>query len=371
MGLIKTNIGELIDIVEERNTACLYNDFYGININKEFMPTVANTEEIDPSRYKILKKDRFVFSGMQTGRDKCIRIGLFTESNPVIVSPAYTTFEIIRKDLILPEYFFMLFLSKEMDRLGWFLSDSSVRSNLDWPRFCSIELNLPDTTIQQKAVDAYSALKANLASYTDGLDDLKLTCHAYIEKLAKEYPLEEIGKYIKPCTEKNTNEEYGLECVKGISTGKEFIETKANMEDVSLKSYLLVKPQEFAFVPDTSRRADKIGLAINSTDKVFLISSIYQVFKVIDSTVLLPEYLFLWFSRAEFNRYTRYHSWGSAREVFSYDDMCHVKIPIPSPEIQKSIVDIYHAQYERAIIADKLNTTLKEICPVLIRQSLS
>lgn len=371
MGLTDIMLGELIELVEEKNSAGEFKEFIGININKEFMPTVANTEEIDPKKYKVLRKNRFVFSGMQTGRDICIRIGLFTKEKPVIVSPAYTTFEIKRPDLVLPEYFFMLFLSKEMDRYGWFLSDSSVRSNLDWPRFCAIHLKLPSITIQQKAVDAYNAINDNFSAYADGLQDLKTTCQAYIEKLAKEYPLEEIGEYIEPGIEKNSEEKYGLEAIKGISTGKVFIETKANLEDVSLKSYLLVRPQQFAFVPDTSRRGEKIALALNNTNETNLISSIYQVFKVKDIDRLIPEYLYLWISRPEFDRYTRYHSWGSAREVFSYADMCKVSIPIPPKPIQQSIVDIYHAQFERQEVADKLNNTLREICPVLIKQSLA
>ena len=107
MGLTDILLGELIELVEERNSGGIYTEFLGININKEFMPTVANTEEIDPKKYKIIRKNRFVFSGMQTGRDICIRIGLYIKENPVIVSPAYTTFEIKRTDLILPEYFFM------------------------------------------------------------------------------------------------------------------------------------------------------------------------------------------------------------------------------------------------------------------------
>ena len=371
MGLTDILLGELIELVEEKNSTCEFKEFIGININKEFMPTVANTEDIDPKKYKVLRKNRFVFSGMQTGRDICIRIGLFTKEKPVIVSPAYTTFEIKRPDLVLPEYFFMLFLSKEKDRYGWFLSDSSVRSNLDWPRFCAIPLKLPSTTIQQKAVDAYNAINDNFSAYADGLQDLKTTCQAYIEKLAKEYPLEEIGEYIEPGIEKNSEEKFGLEAIKGISTGKVFIETKANMEDVSLKSYLLVRPLQFAFVPDTSRRGEKIALALNNTNETNLISSIYQVFKVKDLERLIPEYLYLWISRPEFDRYTRYHSWGSAREVFSYTDMCKVSIPIPPKPIQQSIVDIYHAQFERQEVADKLNNTLREICPVLIKQSLS
>lgn len=127
-------VGELITYIDERNTNGEIKDFYGININKEFMPTVASTEGIDARKYKIVRENRFVFSGMQTGRDKCIRIGLY-KGAPIIISPAYTTFEIKDPDIVLPEYFFMQFLSNEMDRYGWFTSDSSIRSNLDIDRF--------------------------------------------------------------------------------------------------------------------------------------------------------------------------------------------------------------------------------------------
>ena len=130
MGLTKYKLGELISVFDERNSFGLTN-FYGLNINKEFMPTVANTEGLDESKYKVVRNKRFVFSGMQTGRDECIRISMYNGVNPIIVSPAYTTFEIAREDLVLPEYFFMLFLSKEKDRFGAFCSDGSIRSNLD------------------------------------------------------------------------------------------------------------------------------------------------------------------------------------------------------------------------------------------------
>ncbi len=149
MGLSKYKIRELITVIDERNTFGIYN-FYGININKDFMPTVANTDGLDELKYKVVRKNRFVFSGMQTGRDKCIRLSMYTKDIPIIVSPAYTTFEVTAIDIIIPMYFFMRFLSKETDRLGWFLSDGSIRSNLDWDSFCDIEINIPDLPTQQK-----------------------------------------------------------------------------------------------------------------------------------------------------------------------------------------------------------------------------
>lgn len=156
--LIKRRVDQLISFVDERNSGGSITEFCGINIQKEFMPTVANTEGIDSRKYKIVCANRFVFSGMQTGRDECIRIGLYKGHKPIIVSPAYTTFEIAASNEVLPDYFFMLFLRKEMDRYGWFISDSSIRANLDLDRFGEITFDLPSIEIQQKYVNIYAAL---------------------------------------------------------------------------------------------------------------------------------------------------------------------------------------------------------------------
>ncbi len=155
-------IGDLVDVVDERNNLGI-RDFYGINIDKQFMPTVANTDGLDETKYKVVRKNRFVYSGMQTGRDRAIRISMYTGDNPIIVSPAYTTFEIKRTDILDPTYFFMLFMSPEMDRLGWFKSDGSIRSNLDWPVFCSFQLTLPSLQIQKLYSGVYAALLDNQA----------------------------------------------------------------------------------------------------------------------------------------------------------------------------------------------------------------
>lgn len=160
MELSKYKVGEIVEVCDERNSFGIKR-FYGLNINKEFMPTAANTEGLDESTYKVVRKKRFVFSGMQTGRDVCIRISMYNGEEPIIVSPAYTTFEIKRTDLVMPEYFFMLFLSKEKDRYGAFCSDGSIRSNLDWERFCDFELTIPSIEQQLKFVKIFRALQNN------------------------------------------------------------------------------------------------------------------------------------------------------------------------------------------------------------------
>jgi len=368
MGLIEIELGELVQLVDERNTDTKFLDFYGININKEFMPTVAKTDEIDPCKYKVLRKNRFVFSGMQTGRDKCIRIGLFIKDNPVIVSPAYTTFEIKRLDLIEPEYFFMLFLSKEMDRYGWFLSDSSVRSNLDWPRFCEIPLKLPSPEVQLKTVDVYKALQANLAAYTVGLDDLKLTYDLYLDNIKKQYSRTPIRDLLHAIDIRN--KDLRVKNVSGVNIEKRFMPSVANLKSTDISKYKIVPPQGFAANFMHIGRDIKLPIAYHSGDEDIVVSPAYSVFQVKNAEVI-PEYIMIWFMRIETDRFGWFLSDSSVRGGLEVNRFFDIEIPIPPKEIQQSIVDIYHAQYERQKIAEELNQILKVSCPVLIRQSLS
>ena len=369
MGLKKYKLGRLISVCDERNSFG-YTNFYGLNINKEFMPTVANTEGLDESKYKVVRNKRFVFSGMQTGRDECIRINMYNGEEPIIVSPAYTTFEVSREDLVIPEYFFMLFWSNEKDRYGAFCSDGSIRSNLDWERFIDFDITLPSIEQQRKYVDVYLALQKNLDAYQNKVDELKMVCDGFMDQLKKKCEKKRIGRYIEQCDERNTGNHYTLDDLRGISIQKKFIDTKADMKDVSLSPYILVKPSSFAFVPVTSRNGGKITLAYNDSAKTHIIFSAYVVFCVKDRNKLDPEYLFMFFNRPEFDRYARFNSWGSAREVFTMDDMNDVAIPIPDISVQREIVNIHKCYIERQRIAEVLKEQLKNICPVLIRGSL-
>jgi len=164
-----------------------------------------------------------------------------------------------------------------------------------------------------------------------------------------------LGALIEPCDVRNYDGIYALDDIRGISTGKEFIETKANMDGVSLSSYKVVDCQEFAYVADTSRRGDKIAIAFNTGEKPVLISSIYTVFRVADKDRLLSDYLFMFFNRPEFDRYARFNSWGSARETFDWNTMCDIDIELPDLPTQQKFVDIYKAMvanqqsYERGL----------------------
>ena len=362
-------IGNLIEIFDLKNKEGKSYPFYGINKDKTFMPTVADTNELDNTKYKIVSEGIFVFSGMQTGRDVCIRIAVYDEAKPILVSPAYTTFKIKDSTDVLPVFLFMQFNRLEMDRYGWFLSDGSIRSNLDWERFCDIKIPLPSTGVQRELVDTYNCLKS-LAEQNEALiPRLSAACQAYIVDCRAKYPSVSLGEYIEQSDERNDKGNYLLEDVIGISNEKSLIPTKANMKDVSLTPYKLFRPADFCYVTVTSRNGGKISLALNNSGQAKIVSSSYVVFRSIDKSILLPEYLFLLFNRPEFDRYTRFNSWGSARETFDWNEMCRVQIPLPPIDVQQAIVDVYHCMERAKQIATTAREKLKTLCPALVQRA--
>lgn len=368
MTMKKYKLGELISVCDERNSYG-YTNFYGLNINKEFMPTWANTEGLDESKYKVVRKKRFVFSGMQTGRDGCIRISMYNGEEPIIVSPAYTTFEVTREDLVLSEYFFMLFLSKEKDRLGAFCSDGSIRSNLDWERFCDFDITLPTIEQQRKYVDIYLALQNNLAVYQSKVEELKLVCDGYIEELRRKtstmkIPMVRIGDYITKRLEKNTDGIIKLE--QGINIQKQFITPQRSNSD--LYGRRIVRKGDFAYC--TQLNNENVAIAYREEEDC-VVSSVYDIFYIKDESVLFPLYLMLWFRRSEFGRCVYRLSTGTSYEFLSYEDLSDYKIPLPNITIQKEIANIYKCYIERKRIAEALKEQIKNICPVLIRGSLT
>lgn len=177
-----------------------------------------------------------------------------------------------------------------------------------------------------------------------------------------------LGELIELCETRNDNLKYGVKDVKGISIQKEFIETKANMEGVSLKPYYLVQPDDFVYVTVTSRNGEKITLAHNISDSTYIVSSSYVVFKVKRIELLLSDYLFMYFNRPEFDRFSRFNSWGSARETFNWEDMCDIDIELPNIEIQQKHVDVYNAMLENQKSYESGLDDLKLVCDAYIEE---
>jgi type I restriction enzyme S subunit len=155
----------------------------------------------------------------------------------------------------------------------------------------------------------------------------------------------------------------------GLSTIKDFRIPQSRVNKEELSNYKIVQPKEFAFVPTTDTWK-VFAFGLNNFGKEIVVSPIYEVFRIKDESVLLPEYLSMWFKRKEFDRYVRFHSWGSARENFTWYDLCDVRIPIPPLSVQQSIVNIYKVLQTRRKINEQLKEQVKSICPILIKGSL-
>lgn len=168
----------------------------------------------------------------------------------------------------------------------------------------------------------------------------------------------QLGQFIRQVDVRNS--EGKEENLLGVSVQKKFIPSIANTVGTDFKKYKVVKRGQFTYIPDTSRRGDKIGIALLEDYEEGLVSNVYTVFEIIDEKQLIPEYLMLWFSRPEFDRYARFKSHGSVREVMDWDEICKVELPVPPYEKQKEIVDGYKVITERIALKQKINDNLEE-----------
>ena len=166
-----------------------------------------------------------------------------------------------------------------------------------------------------------------------------------------------LGDFIRQVDVRNTDGKE--ENLLGVSVQKMFIPSIANTVGTDFTKYKVVKRGQFTYIPDTSRRGDKIGIALLTDYDEGLVSNIYTVFEVKDENELLPEYLMLWFSRPEFDRYARFKSHGSVREIMDWDEMCKVELPVPSIDKQRSIVKAYQTITERIELKRRINDNLE------------
>lgn len=358
-------LGDYIEEVDERNKEGIDYPFYGINKDKTFMPTVADTNNLDNTKYKLVAQGTFVFSGMQTGRDICIRIALQSEDKVVLISPAYTTFRVKRIHELTPVYLYMHFIRFEMDRYGWFLSDGSIRSNLDWDRFCDILIPLPSMGVQRDLVDAYEGLR-RLAEDNEALiAPLTEACQAFIVDCKGKYPYVPLGEYIEEVDERN--KDLAISLSQGIANTKVFQAPK--QVSANSKSDKIVRQGQFAYNRATTRNGEKISIAYRTAEDC-TVSSAYGVFKITMEELLNPHFLWMWFSRPEFDRYARYVSKGSAHEFFDWEELCRVQIPLPPLEVQQSIVNLYRCIEEAKSIAREARERLTTLCPALVQRAI-
>lgn len=368
MALSKYKLGELIEQCDQRNfdNEYILDDVRGISTGKEFISTKANMDGVSLLTYKFVAQREFAYVADTSRRGEKIAIAFNTSDKPILISSIYTVFRVSQNENLVSDYLFMFFNRPEFDRYARFNSWGSARETFDWDTLCDIDIELPDLPTQQKYVDIYNAMVANQQAYERGLDDWKLTCDAYIEDLRRRMPCEEIGRYIERHDIRNGKN--GSKNVMGISTSKQFREPTSKVNKNELANYKVCHPRQIGFV-QTTHNEKVFTYAFNNTKEDIVVSSVNEVFSTQEDK-LYPEYLCMFFNRTEFDRYARFHSWGSARETFTWNDLIDVKIPIPDIAIQKSIAEMYTVYNKRKEINEQLKAQIKNICPILIKGSL-
>lgn len=371
MGLSKYKLGELIELVEETNSNELYgpDDVRGMTITKEIIPTKADVANIDLRKFLVVHPDEFVFNPRTHG--KKIGFGYNNTKECFLISWNNIAFRVKHDALntVIPSYLFLHFNREEWDREACFCSWGSSTEVFSWEALCDMKLTLPSIEQQRKYVDVYLALQNNLAAYQSKAEELKLVCDGYIDQLKVKIPKQKVGDLLETVDKRNSELTYTD--VQGININKTFFPTVANIDESNTRNYKVVENNQFAFSGMQTGRDMCIRIALNEELKPVIISPAYTVFRIKDDNVVLSHYIMLWFSRKQIDRYGWFASDGSIRSNLDLERLCEMEIPIPDISVQREIVNIHKCYIERQRIAEALKEQLKNICPVLIRGSLT
>ena len=372
MALTKYKLGQLIQPEDERNSDNKYtlDDVKGISIQKIFIETKADMQDVSLTPYILVKPDFFAYVTVTSRNGGKITLAHNDTENTYIVSSSYVVFSVKRTDLLNSDYLFMYFNRPEFDRYARFNSWGSARETFDWDTMCDIDIELPDLPTQQKYVDIYKAMVANQQSYERGLEDLRMICEGHFDDAKKERVLP-LGNLIERVDSRNSDNFFCEADVKGITNNKEFAETRADISSIDLSKFKIVEQWHFAYNSRTDGR-DMLVLALNREEQPIIVTFNYNVFKIRSdmSHAIDPEYLYAYFKRSEFDRRVRFSSWGSSQELLTWENLCDIKVPVPNIQVQKSIADIMNVYILRKKINEQLKSQIKDICPILIRGSL-
>ena len=180
----------------------------------------------------------------------------------------------------------------------------------------------------------------------------------------------QLGQYIEMVSRTNSDLKYGIEDVRGCSNTKQMMQTRANLIGRTYEKFIVLRPQEFVFNRRTTRNGEKIGMAYNNTDREYIFTNDYVAFRVKQEYLdkLLPDYLYMFFCRDEFDRYARYKSTGSATEFFNWEDMCAVPFEIPPMDFQQLVVNAYKVLNERIETKQKINDNLVSTLQIIYKK---
>ena len=327
------------------------------------LPHFDGVEEDGSFDTDLFYKNDFIFN---PARMELNSIYLNLEYEKAICSSLYEIFYVNKPHELLPEYLNLFIKREEFARYCWFDAIGSARNYYRVSNMQDIRIPLPSIEVQKKLVATYNGL-TSLAEQNEALiEPLTKACEAMVVDCKYKYPEVTLGEYIEELDIRNSDNKIKL--VKSVSVTKEFKDTNAKVNKEELRGYKLVPPSHIAYV-QTTKNEKCFANALNTTEDTYVVSQVDRVVKSKDNDVLNIGFLHLILRTKEFDRYAIFNSWGSARETFDWNEFCRVKIPLPPPEVQKSVVSLYTCLEEAKKIASEAREQLKTICPALVQKA--
>lgn len=356
-------IGDYVSEYNVLNTDNKIKIVKSVSVFKEFRDTGAKVDKNELRKYKIVLPG--MMSYVQTTKnEKCFACCVNHFDYPIVVTSVNKVLSSNNPEILNIDYLFLILSRNEFDRFAIFNSWGSAREVFQWEDLMNVQIPLPSIEVQKELVEVYNGLKT-IAEQNEALAErISSACHAYIVDCRSKYPAVPLGDYITESDERNSD--LAISLSQGISNLKEFQFPKQVAQNS--KSDKIVRHGYFGYNRATTRNGEKISIAYRDGEDC-TVSSAYGVFYINDKSILNPHFLMLFFKRAEFDRYARWRSEGSAHEFFTFDMMKNVKIPVPPIEVQKAIIDVYQCAESAKKIAADAREKLKNLCPALVQRA--
>ena len=369
MALTRRSLKGLIEFSDLRNVDGIYtkDDVIGVSTDKCMISTKADLDGVNLLNYKLFSPSCFAFVADTSRRGDKIALAYNNTEQTFIVSTWYVVFRVCddAKDVISPDYLFMYFNRAEFDRYARFNSWGSAREYFWFSDMENIIIEIPPLAVQKKYVEVYNSILSNQRSYEQGLEDLKLTVNAIIEKFKHKTKRVFLGDLVEESDVRN--EDGAITNVHGVNKGKLFMPSVASGAD--LTKYKIVRKGQFACNLMHVGRDAVVPIALQDTDKPLIVSPAYLVFSIKYHEVL-PEYVLMWLSRIETDRYAWFMSDTSVRSGMEKERFYEIDIPVPTRTEQELLIEIYIALSLRREISEQLKVQIKDLCPILIKSSL-
>ncbi len=359
-----TKLGRYIELLDLRNSDNTYaaDAVVGLSTQKTTIKTKADLSGVSLTSYKLFPPKSFAYVPDTSRRGDKVSLAYNNSNETYLVSSISVVFKVADIQFLLPDYLYMYFNRPEFDRYARFNSWGSARETFSWEEMRDIDIDLPSITVQQKYVDIYNSMLANQRCYERGLEDLKLTIDALLERFKKGTKRIPLGELIIESDERNKDD--AIQSVNGVNKDKLFMPSVANGAD--LTKYKLVRKNQFSCNLMHVGRDVAVPVALNSHDEPIIVSPAYIVFNVKNDSII-PEFLLMWLSRTETDRYAWFMCDTNVRSGMEKKRFFEIDIPVPSIQEQRAIIEIYDALYIRREVNERLKAQIKDLCPILVK----